>query len=191
MAKHPETTDSNRCTDFVLEALSAYTSLARSILKAQCELAGLDPNDIQEHHLPLLAPRLSIALGRFTSPQKAETFRRELLRRRSEPPAIAATSTAGKTAAPSPGLSGLAESVAKGQLPEFAQRVADVLAEFTPLASRILEAQCARANIRVDLLGPRELHGLIPAIAGALARFTSPAKARAAADALSKFARRS
>lgn len=50
--------------------VSRYSGLADAILKTQCRMLGVEPDQVAPTHLPLLAERIGQAVGMFTSPLK-------------------------------------------------------------------------------------------------------------------------
>jgi hypothetical protein len=156
----------------VLEALQSVSSLAWPILKAQCDLASLDPSLLTNGEVPLLVPRLIEAVARFGSKEKADRLRKLLARLEPvEPPARSPIPKAGKPP----------------ELGQFSQRVLAELERLSPLAWSLLEAQCSRVGLDATNLTPPKLIQVLPAVEKSLARFTSPdkaARARAALDML-------
>lgn len=50
--------------------VARYSGLADAILKTQCRMLGVEPDQVTTAHLPLLAERIGHAVGMFTSPLK-------------------------------------------------------------------------------------------------------------------------
>lgn len=50
--------------------VSRYSRLADAILRTQCRMLGVEPDQVAPSHLPLLAERIGEAVGMFTSPMK-------------------------------------------------------------------------------------------------------------------------
>jgi hypothetical protein len=146
-----------------LDALAKYSALAWPILKTQCELAGHDPASLGPAEMTELAPRLVVALGKFTSPAKAQSFERDL-----------------RSTAPPPRRPSATESTREGGL---MREVLDVLEAYTPLAASLFETQCARVGVEPSQLSRDQLKLLIPALASRLGRFGSaPPRRKPASD---------
>ncbi|MBZ0119041.1 MAG: hypothetical protein K8H88_18745 [Sandaracinaceae bacterium] len=160
MKAGPEAARLSPTARHVLEALSSQTALAWPILKAQCELAGYDPALLASTELAEILPQLVTALARFTSPLKARAFERQV------------------TSGP-PSASGSRAGAAAGQ-GELTDRVLEVLGAYTPLASSVLETQCARAGIDPRDLDARALGRIVSSLADAVARFGSAESAESA-----------
>lgn len=197
----------------VLSALSRGTTLGKSILKAQCELLGYDPQRLEAVQLKGLVPRLLDAAGHFGAPAKVDAIREALdfvvsaaERQRSEGRHDShRTSSVGKRAAreepsvrasatTSPGdtpSSGYRRVAAKFEpLGDFARQVQGELLAYSPLAWPLLEAQCQRRDKSAPGLRPSDLMALLPELERSLRLFGSPDGAAAVCHRLDYLIRR-
>jgi DNA-binding protein YbaB len=63
----------------VFEIICKYTVLAWSVLKTQCARLSIDPTEILPQDIEAMTPFLVKSISRFTSPQKGERLKSELL----------------------------------------------------------------------------------------------------------------
>ena len=155
----------------VYEALDRRSSLAWPILKKQCEIAKLDPINLQLSDLKKVVPGISQALSSFTTPEKGVAFENEIL----------AKQTA--EAQPLPRISNRIFR-ARSALNPVSARAIEVLGEITPMARPVLEAQCARAGIAPVALTTEQLEILIDKIEKGISRLSSPSEGLAAREKL-------
>lgn len=166
-----EECDSNPLVKAVLRVLEKYTTLAFPVFLTQCTRASLRPESLELKDVETLAPLISAAVARFTSPQTGEKLRRDLLSidlRESTPSSL--------------------------HLPDgrnvggFTQEVLKVIGRFTPFAWPILETQCLRAKQDPSELTPGKLLDLVDSISFSVARWTSPEKGDAVKERLNALA---
>jgi hypothetical protein len=152
----------NELSRRILRAIERYSALAWPLLKTQCRLTTKDPATLEESDLPVVAAAVGTAAARFTSPDKGERLRREILALGTAEPVDSPSST-----------TLFSPSAPLGRL---SARIAEVLAAHT-LGWTLFENQCARGGIDpVQISGP-ELESILPDLERALARFSSPMRA--------------
>ena len=62
----------------VFDTLSKYTTLPWPVMLAQCRRGNVDPVNLTPAELATVVDYMADAVGRFTSPEKAEAVWREL-----------------------------------------------------------------------------------------------------------------
>jgi hypothetical protein len=158
----------------VLSALHKHVTLAWPILKAQCEIAGVDPRELSDGDVEPLVGRLVDAVSKFAGAAKADLLRDELLGLDAGPRSVGRSSA---TIAFRPDR----------PVSRVAEQAIEILMRYTPLAWPLFESQCKAARLDTSTLDVDGLKIVIGSLRGAVDRFGAGSRGNEAAEELLRF----
>jgi hypothetical protein len=158
----------------VLSALHRHVTLGWPILKAQCEIAGVDPHALSDGDVEPLVRRLVDTVSKFAGGAKAELLRDELLGLDAGPRSVGRQSA---TVAFRPDR----------PVSRVAEQAIDILMRYTPLAWPLFESQCKAARLDTATLDVDGLKILVGSLRGAVDRFGAGSRGSEAAEELLRF----
>ncbi len=166
----------------VAELMRRYSTLADAILMTQCRLNGCSPGTLKSEELETLIPLLRDAVGRFTSPIKADKLEADLL--------VLLKSRSGlrESASLCPS-SPLGQCSSSPKHDNLADKVLEILGEHTPFAGQIFSAQCKSISVDPVTIRPEDLDELIPRLSARVGQWTSLDKAESVERQLRKLKR--